>query len=77
MKKIVTCLFLAVFLVVACSGCSGHDDNPQETDEYKEGNRAYKMGVSAEANPYTGRGYEGGSWWLKGWMDAKEKDPER
>mgnify|MGYP006393259133 CR=1 FL=1 len=40
---------------------------------YNEGKRADELKVPAEANPYIRDTFQGPSW-LRGWMDAKEKD---
>ena len=54
------------------------DSNQNETNEihdsvFLNGQKAYKLNISAEANPYFNNDYKS-SLWLKGWMNEKEKD---
>lgn len=69
MKKIWLILLISIFLI----GCK-YPKIKEDTTEYQQGKRAYKLNIPANANPYIGTEHAYASLWLEGYMDSKEGD---
>lgn len=87
MKRIFVTLALAMAFAMLFVTCDGISDklipkreeinalrNAEIESHWEEGRRAYRAGVSAEANPYKGSQYSTtrGKWWLEGYIGEAE-----
>lgn len=72
-------VLLGFFVFVGCLVvCCMYPHGPTYLlDEYRvQGKRAYRAGVSSEANPYRERSESGTLYWLEGWMEASEEEKQ-